>query len=159
MSTSAEVQAAWKTNLFNNATIQAISSNAYPYELTDESEFEASRFFEGTEINFFQYLIGRAQVHAASMATAGNVVLYQYLVEISYIREAEPSGANWTAVRDAFDTLWGVYVTGLGNTWASTVDGSAPQAGPPRITRETLDGRAVWRGTYQFTGFKQATIL
>lgn len=158
MSTAAQVEAAWKTNVFDSATIQSITSNAFPYELSDESEFEAAKRFEDTEINFFQYLVARGQEHAASVALAGNSVLYRYRVQITYIREADTSGENWTAVRDAFDTLWGVYATGLGSTWASTVDGAAPQSGQPQIERATLDNRPIWRGTYEFTGFKYSTI-
>lgn len=158
MSTSAQVQAAWKTGVFDNATIQAITENAFGYEISDESEFESARLFEDTEINFFQYLIGRGQRHAASIAYAGQTVIYDYVVEITYILEADPQGANWTIVRDAFDTLWSVYASNLGSTWSSTVDGSAPQAGTPQITRATLDNRPIWRGVYQFTGYKYSTI-
>lgn len=158
MSTSAQVEAAWKTNIFDNATIQAITDKAYPYEITETSESEVAKLFEETEINFFQYLVGRGQKYAASAGLAGPVILYDYTIEVTYIRESEPSGANWTAVRDAFDTIFQLVVSNLGSDWAETVDGSSPQVGTARITSDVIDERPVWRGVFIYSGFKQVSI-
>lgn len=158
MSTAAQVEAAWKTNIFDNATIQTITDKAYPYEITETSESEVARLFEDTEINFFQYLVGRGQRYGASAGSAGQIVLYDYTIEISYFRESEPSGANWTAVRDAFDTIFSLHLTTLGSTWSGTVDGSSPQEGTARISKDSIDERPVWRGVYIYSAFKQVSI-
>ncbi len=158
MSTAAQVEAVWKTNIFDSTTIQAITDKAYSYEVTETSESEVARLFEGTEVNFFQYLVGRGQRFGTSAGSAGPIVIYDYAVEISYFREAEPSGANWTAVRDTFDTIFSLVVSSLGNTWSQTVDGFNPQQGTARISTDLIDNRPVWRGVFTYNAFKQVSF-
>lgn len=153
MSTAAQVQAAWKTAVFDHADIQAISTKAYGYAITEDSETELAALFDSQHINFFQYLVGRGQ----QLGTIG-VVNYTYVVEVSYYRAKDPTGANWQAVRDAFDTLFARVQEGLSYTWSNTVDGWQSQQGPAEIVEGTIGVEPCWIGRFTFTGFKQAAF-
>jgi len=153
MSTSAEVEAQWLDKVFKYDSIKTISPKAYPFEVTEESEKEVSRLYHAGEINFWMYLIARSHEFQVT-----NRLTYNFTVELSYYREMDPEGENWTAVRDNLETLFGVVRSSLGNTWQSTVDFWRPQAGIPNISLVKLGGKQVWRGVYIYTGFQEISI-
>ena len=158
MSTSAQVRTAWNTGVLQHASMQAITNKIHLFEVIDDSEKSLELCRYNQEINFAQCLIARGQNYAESSQPAGTSVQYNYQVEITYIREANPSGSNWTATVDFFDTLQALVVTQLGVTWSSTVDYHRPQDGTPAIESVTFDNVLCWRGTYRFAATKYTSL-
>lgn len=146
MTTAAQVQAAWKTYIFDATSIKDIAINAYPYPVTQMSEVEAAKFYQSGEINCFTYLVTTAQERKNSAT-----VQRHFYVDITYYREQDTKGDNWTAVRNAFETIHALAISALGAKWNETVDYWNTTAEAPSISADTLDNRPIWRGEYRFT--------
>lgn len=152
MSTSALVEAAWST-VFANAAMQAISSKAHAFDVTQDSEHEIEKLYDASNsINFFTYLVKRS----AEFKVTG-AILYSFEVEVTYYKEQDTSGAAWTAVRNGLETLFSQVRSEIGTQWDSTVDFWRPQQGAPEISVVTLDDAPCWRGRYVFKGEKQVS--
>ena len=158
MSTSAQVRTAWNTYVLQHATLQAFTNKIHLFEVIEDSEaaLELTRY--DTEINFAQCLIARGQAYAESSQPAGTSVQYNYQVEVTYIREADPAGNNWLAVIDFFDTLQDLVRTQLGVTWVGTVDFFRPQDGTVAIEAIDYDNTKAWRGTFRFVAAKYTSL-
>lgn len=141
--TSADISAEWASRIFGHATIQAISKKAYSYDITQESEYEVSKFYNDAErrINFFTYLVRRNEERLMS-----GQVRYSYEVMISYYREEDTEGENWTTIRDLFETLFDLVRSEMGQNWHGLVDFWQPDPAQATIEKTTLDSRPVWRG-------------
>lgn len=158
MSTSAQVRTAWSTYVLQHASAQAFTTQMHLFEINDQSEHALELIRYNTEINFVQCLIARAQRSGETSRPAGTSVQYDYTVEVRYTREAEPSGANWTAVIDFFDTLQSLVLTQLGNSWQNTVDMYAPQEGVPSIEEIVFDNTKAWQGRYTWAATKYTSL-
>lgn len=148
MSTAAEVRAAW-ASVFSDATIEAITTNAFNYPFTQESEKEVARLYYAQQINFFEYIVSRSPGFGLTSA-----LTYEYTVELRYVRQQDVAGTAHPAVVDAFDSLWTVIRSVLGNKWSNTVDRWQTPGIPPRVTQQTIGGQLCWVGTLTLTGFK-----
>lgn len=156
MTTSAQIETAWKENIFDHATIQAITGNAYPYDITAnlKSTKEALLMFEDAQINFFKYTIQRTR-EQGELRGAQSGSRFKYIVEVFYYREKDVSESDQhhNTVRDNLETLDGLVLSSLGKTWDSTVDHWEMTGNQvPKLVE--LDDREVWFGGYQYTAFK-----
>lgn len=153
MSTSAQVEAAWDAAIWTDSTILDITDKIYSFDVTTVSEKETGRLNFGSEVNYFQYTIRRAE------AVVGTQTLdYQFTVDVQYTRFHDVDGDNWTAVRDVFETLIALVRSDLGTSWSATVDYYRPQDGPLEISQIDFEGEPAWRGTYRFIGYQQISI-
>ena len=155
MSTSSQLEDVWETYVFRQSDVQAFSTKYYFFDIVEDSESEVQRFFTGEEINFFQCLIVRG--HRQLMT---GVIQYDFTIQLSYYRtrSEDPSGANWTSVRDGLETLFDTAYTTLGATMQSTVDYWEPQEGPPQIDTIQIADEQVWRGIYTINATQQISI-
>lgn len=158
MSTAAQVQAAWLTNIWNHATIQAITTQILGYEATDLSESELAAQFEVpsngiSRVNFVQYLVTRTQQFAIT-----NALVYSYSVKIDYFLSTDVDGTSWGQVRDFFDTVFNLVLSQMHPSWGDTVDYYQPQSGPAEITKTQILTEPCWQGRYIYTATKQVSI-
>lgn len=158
MTTSEGIRDAWKDNIWDNATIVAITDKAFSFDATipaaQVASSEITRLMYGQEINFFQYHVTRS----VPRYLIGGSAEYQFQVRVEYFREVNTNGTNRNECADALETLMSEVLSDLGDTWDSTVDFWRPQETPYEISTVTLDGKQVWKGTTTFTGFKTSTL-
>lgn len=151
-STAAQVRTAW-ASVFANDTIKNITERAYDYDLITlvdaglGAKYSARMFYD-SNVNFFQYLVSRAQIYSAATA-----IIYRYNVDITYVREVDVAGANYKTALDVHETIFSIALSTLGKTWSDTVSGSEPQADPPDIFLDNLAEKDVWISRYRFTAF------
>jgi len=153
LTTSAAIEAAWVTSIWNNATILAITNQAHPFEINDQSEYELSLLAYGSRINFFEYLVTRATQYP--IITGGSGTNQIFTVDVRYTLEHQADGSSYTDVRDTLETLIDLVNTDLSYTWGGTIDFYKTQEGPPQITQTAILERKVIRGQYSFTAQKQ----
>lgn len=158
MSTAQQVENAWVDKVLTHRDITSYTDKIYTYDVTEGSELEISNLYSDGEINFIQCLVGRGQKYAGSQSVSGRVITYNYLVEVTYFRQADPQGNNWKEVRNFFDDLFSTVLNELGITWDATVDYFNPQLETPEITQERFDNSDTWRGFYRFFGTKTVSI-
>lgn len=152
MTSSATIDAAWLTNVWENTSIKAITPNYYQYAITEDSEAEVSKTYYGAEINFWQATTTRA--NRLEIAKGG---VYEYSLVVDYILQKDTTGDAWKDVRNAFETLFSV-VQAWSHTWGDTVDYWQTQDGPPEISEIDLAGTPCWRGRYNFKAFKEVSF-
>lgn len=153
MTTAAQVQAQWAT-VFAHASLAAISAKAHGYAITDASEAELKNLYSGKQVNFFQYLCTRQE----KQEMCGQEEHY-FNVAVEYTREKDPAGANWQAVRTAFETLRSTMNTVIGATWTGTVDFwrlEEPLA--DQLESVTIDDTDCWRGRVLYRGYKRESV-
>jgi hypothetical protein len=155
LSTAAQVETAWTTAILDHATIQAITTNSFTYEVTDGSQAEIDLLAYAQRINYIELLVSRAigpqELGGAAQAEC------KFEVEIRYTRQKliegdTLNGASYAAVSDFFDTVIGLVYSQLGVSWSSTVDFYTHQDGPPKVSEVPVGGVPCWRGSYTFTG-------
>lgn len=157
MSASSDIRAAWKTAIFDSATIQAITTKAYAYDVLANiaSVSEDSRLYFQQEINFFTYLVTRRAEMGSIRGTAGSVARYSHLVRVDYHigKNIGETDQNYNLAIDSAESADDMVRSALGKTWSSTVDyfEQSDFRGPELIT---LDEREVWRVGYSYIGFK-----
>ena len=105
MTTAALVRAAWKTNVWDNAALTALTSRAHNFDLMEIAEVSnahAALMYHGQQINFFQYRVTKAREKQLSASR----ILYTISVHTQYFLEAttDTSGSNYNAVEDAIET-------------------------------------------------------
>lgn len=150
MSTSAQLETSWTNAIWNHATIQALTDKVLRYQITTDSEQENSLLYFDTKVNFFEALTGRSQRYLTSSSYIGATIQYLYTVEINYYRELDTDGTNFRAIRDAYETLFALVVSELGNTWTNTVEIWRPQEDIPTIVEVLVNNKKCWKGTYRF---------
>lgn len=151
--TAAAIEVVWDSSIWKSTTMKGITPNAYAFPATQMSEFEVAKFYHQAEINFFTYLITTGQDF--KVASNSSVTQKHYSVEVTYYREQDTTGANWAAVRNAFETLFALVNSALGAKWSNTVDFWRTDEAQPTIEADTLDNRPIWRGSYRFTAEQQ----
>lgn len=118
MSTISQVRTAWDTNVFQNASITAITDKIYDERMErNGTTSQLARLKYGQEYNWIEYLVDR-------FPSGGQIGQrrWEYVVSVSMYREILPDGTNHTATIDNFETLQDLVVTGLGVTWGGAVD-------------------------------------
>jgi hypothetical protein len=158
MTTAALVRAAWKTNVWDNAALTALTSRAHNFDLMEIAEVSnahAALMYHGQQINFFQYRVTKAREKQLSASR----ILYTISVHTQYFLEAttDTSGSNYNAVEDAIETLF-TRVQAWSASWGSTVEYWVPQSEEPSLVLVELDDRPVWCGSYSFTGSVETTL-
>jgi len=150
MSTSATVRAAWNTKVWLHATIQALTTKIYNYDLhamIEDSTPHLAKALEDTLVNFIQYRVTKSW----EFGQTGSYI-FKFLVEIEYYKQANLDGTIDNSIEDAFETIAGLVASELGTSWNATVDHYEPQEGPGEIAETAIDGRTVYKGSYSFTG-------
>ena len=149
MTTPADIRSAWNTAVWTHASITALTTKIYAYDVTSDSAYNIDKFRFQQAINFFTYVVTYADQNTLVQGTR-----QRFTVTVSYFREADTTGAAFNAVVDNLYTVQARVRTGLGKTWSSTVDYYQPQETPIAPTLQQIDGKDVWRGTVSFDGFK-----
>lgn len=149
MTTAAQVRSAWLTNIFQNASITALTDKIYDYDVTLETTKEFSKLRYRQEINFMLYLVTVAQ-RVMMMGQYEQA----FTVEIRYGKQADVAGTVFKAVADVFETIQTLVQTNLTGSWGSTVDYYRIQNGPPNIVQQEIENIPIWIGTLKYTGFK-----
>lgn len=149
MTLSSVIEDAWDDAVWTNSEILVITDKIFKYEITQDSEKETEVYFE-EEINFFEVLTGRGQKYLETSTTIGRTIQYNYEVQVNYYREADTIGENYLAVRGVFETLIGVVIEELDDTWGSTVDYWRPQEDPIEITQVLIDNKKTWKGVQSY---------
>lgn len=150
MTLSSVIEAAWDAAIWTHADILAITDRIHKFQVTTDSEYEVSRLYFEEKINFFEVFTGRYQNYLQTSSTVGRTIQYHYIVEVNYYKEVGTDGSHFTDVRDAFETLFGLVVSELGDTWSSTVDIWNPDNAIPTIAETTISNKKCWKGTYRF---------
>lgn len=147
--TNATVRAAWAASVFANASITALTDKIYDYDVTLESTKEFSKLRYRQELNFFTYVVTRAE-RVMIMGQTEQI----YTVRVRYTRQADVAGTVYKIVSDAFETIQDLARTALTTTWGSTIDFYRVRNGPPNIVQQTLENLSVWVGELDFMGYK-----
>lgn len=158
MSTSAEVEAAWQTEIWSHDSLTALTDKFHTFQVTLDSEFELSKLQYRGKVNFFEILTGRSQRWLQTASNLGRIVEYDYAVEINYYKAVDTSGDAHNVVRDAFETIFPLVVSELGDTWSSTVDLWRPDTAIPTIVSAEIREQKVWKGTYRYFAEKQSQL-
>lgn len=156
MSTSAQIEAAWLAAIWNHADILAITNKLIKRPQGSLSEQEYKSLYTAKRLNFIEALTSRTARNNELANILGRATTYEYLVQVSYYKDYEDdtTGAARLEVRDFFETLHGLVVSELGNTWSNTVEVWKPQEGQPEITDLQIDNKRTWRGSFSYTATK-----
>lgn len=149
-----DVQTAWDTYVFQNASIQLITENYFFYDIVQDSERELNRLYFNQEMNFFQALI--TEGHAFN---ALNELERTFRVEVVYFREKDTEGVNYIATRNALSSILEIVRSQLGYTWQESVELYNPQSGTYQIAQVDFADEKLWRGSLTFEGIKSETIV
>lgn len=150
MSTSAQVSAAIKV-IFDGAAMQAITTKAHPFLVTELSEFELSQLTYNQEIHFFEYIVNRTLQFTGTNRQGE----WQFLFQVNHIIEKDTKGANYVKQRDALDAFQTAMVALTGYNWSETVDFIIPQVAPPVVTSVTIGDVDCFRANWSVQGFKK----
>lgn len=156
MSTSATVRAAWDLCVWQQATIQAITSKIYDYDaagLASESITHNDKLLLNQEYNFIQYRVAKTWEYQI-----GGQARNEYRVTIEYYKQADIAGVHFNDIEDAFQTIHDTVVAQLGGNWNVTVDGYGLQNTPINIGLLRIQNVPVWKGTFTFVGFQTVTL-
>jgi hypothetical protein len=152
MTTAADVSTVWAA-VFADSSMTAITANAFSYAIAPDSEFELSSLESGQSVNFFQYTTVRNQ--AVQMIHAEE---HTFRVTVEYTLEKDPVGANYNAVRTAFETLYAAVKSVLGNTWTSTVDYWRLIEDISNPEEVTIASTQCWRARAVYLGTKRESV-
>lgn len=154
MTTQAQIITAWNTGVWAKAAIQSITPKIYSYPFLDDAERRTQDLYYQAEINCFIYTVTRSYER---LTTGRNEQVFS--VEVSYYKASNIDGVNQhNAIVSALETVDSYVVSGLGNTWLSTVDYYRPQSGPISITQEEIEETQVYKGTFTYTGTIRISI-
>ncbi len=162
MSSSAAVRAAWNTAIWTHATVTAITTSIYAYDIIQDldSKKEVSRLYYNQKINFFMYQVVRSRTTPELRGGTSNIEHYAYEVLVSYalerdLAETTTSSAHYNTVIDRLETVDGLVLSQLGKTWGNTVQyGDMQTVNPPKLVK--LDGKECWLGSNLYVGKKRA---
>lgn len=155
MTTSAEIRQAWKTYVFEHADILAITSKAYPYEVTEESEKEVSDAYEESKVNFFEYVVTLTESNANQIGGNINTREQTFLVEVRYTKAAGTDGAAFNDIIDALETLQDVAREDLGATWQGLIDYNISPVTVEAPQAAKFNNTDCFRAVSRFTAIKQ----
>lgn len=158
MSTSSQIRSAWSSGVWSNATITAITTKIYSYDLVAsiKSKPEAASMYYNQAINFFTYTVNRTRVSQEIKGASGSAQRYEFEVIVNYYLQKDLTDAaqNYNNVIDRLETVDGIVISGLAKTWASTVS-YYEMSGILTPTLIELDDREVWRGGYSYKAVQQ----
>ncbi len=151
------IRAAWKAAIFDSATIQAITSKAYQFDLLANvaSISEDAMMFHNQKINFFTYTTSRRSETGSIRGTNTSAARYQYSVRVDYhlFKDVSEPDFNFNTSIDRLEALDDLVLSELGKTWNSTVDYyELSEFRPPSL--RTLEEREFWTVGYTYTGIK-----
>ena len=157
MTSSASIRAAWKTGIFNNAAILAITPKAYAFDIIANiaSISEDSLLYHEQQINFFTYIASRKSETGSIRGSNTAASRFSHTIEITYNLKKDIGEAdfNYNALIDRLEIVDDLVLSELGKTWSSTVDYyELTEFSPP--TLKTLEDREFWSAGYTYTGFK-----
>lgn len=136
-------------DLFNDATIRAITPQNYDHELLGGGNSQTEKYYFENEINFFVFLVSKSvqqKLNGAKLET--------YSIEIKYYREHNLDGSNQNIIKDTFEALMTRRETVLGIDLGDSVDFYRELNRPILIESIQLDGKNCWVGSYTFEGVK-----
>lgn len=155
MSTAQQVRDAWNTNVFLDASVQAVTTQIYDREMVKDISGDLTAFSQkalllfGNEYNWIEYptvkyddggLIGQRR--------------FFYRVNVIYYRQTDPDGSNYVASMDLMNTIQGLADSALGVTWGGTVDKALPISGQPQINTVSIKGVRLVRVQREFLAEK-----
>ena len=150
MTSSATLVTLFKTEVFDHASIQAVSPNLITYDIVRDSEPELKRLYHAQEISFWNLLIRRAEDSAVT-----GVRNFTFDVQILLFLEKDTSGDNWKRVRDGFETLTDRVGETIFDDSSGTVDYITPQSSPVQIAQLNEFETICWRGEYNYQATKR----
>jgi hypothetical protein len=161
VSTPADIRTAWNTKVWQHATIQAITTKIYAFEISDDSETEAALLSFAQRIRFIEYVCSRSiasqEMGGSSRGNCNFPVEVRYTLE--KVKPGDPfDGAGFNAVIDFFTTLIALVQSELAPSWNSTVDYFEFQDGAPEVTTQEVAGIECWRGVYRFNGVQNTSL-
>jgi hypothetical protein len=153
----AAIRAILKSAIFDSATIAAITSKAYSFDILANigSVSEDALLYHEQQINFFTYLVTRKSETGSIRGNNTAASRFSYEVQIAYHLKKDVGEAdfNFNTLIDRLETLDDMILSVLGKTWSSNFDYyeltefSAP-------TLKTLEEREFWSASYTYIGYK-----
>lgn len=149
MSTPSDIRSQWATDVWADASVSALTSRIYDYDITQQSGFEKAKLRHGQEVNFFTYLCTRGWrnrgLGSAGPMSTNRFIYYLHRVEVNYYLEYDTSGANFNNVIDRLVTVETAVQANLGTSWSTLVDFyRLDEVREPTIV--TIDDEPCWRG-------------
>lgn len=153
--TSSTIRSAWNTAVWSHATIQAMTTSIYNYDITQQSSKETDKFFFSQEINFFTYITTRRQVPTGGGLGANKQRMYEHDVLVRYYRQYDTTGSNFNAVIDNLESLENIVRTQLGTKWSDNVTFYRLMESGNQPELVELINQPVWLGTQLYRGIIQ----
>lgn len=148
MSSAAAVRATWQSQIFDNASVTAITDKIYSRLMpVAKSKIELLRYEQ--EYNFIQYIVQR-------FPRGGHIGKrrWEYVVEVEVYRQTDPDGSNFNACIDAQETIASLVISELGSTWDGDVDVWLDVPREPRIDEVEISGKRVIVATQEYRAEK-----
>lgn len=150
MSTPSDIRSKWNSLVWSHASITALTTKIYNYDVVERSQFESEKFYYQGKVNFFQYLVTRGEDPDETMT---NRVMYLHSVLVQYYLEADTAGAMYNNAIDRMATLYDTVESELGRDWDGVVSYYQRQSAPPVPELAEVDGRSAWMIQAEFTGY------
>ena len=139
MSTAAQVRAAWKTKIFDNATVQKITTSIYDQRMErDGSTSQLALLKYEQQYNWIEYTVQRFPNGGAIGQRR-----WEYIVTVTLHRELLPNSDNHELTLDNMETISSLVISQLGYTWNSTVDRWIDVASEPSIDELDIGGKRI----------------
>jgi len=148
MSTPSDVRTAW-ASVFADASITAITSKVYAYDLPITTGTELGQVRHGQEINYFSYLVSYTE-----QLKAVKQLEQRFRVTVQYFREHNLTGSNYNAAVDALYTVHSTARSVIGSKWSNSIDFYQPPGDPRQPSIVSIDARPVWKIETSFDGVK-----
>lgn len=155
MSTAAQIRTAWANNVWNNASITAITTKIYDREMPKDitgaqtTNSQKERLLYSYKYNFIEYVITK---HDDGGAIGQRK--YSYDVNVLVNRQTDNDGTEHNACIDTLNTIFNVVNTNLGTTWQGTVDRWLPLSGQPQINFYSIENVRIIRARRVFRAEK-----
>lgn len=139
MSTAAQVRTAWKAKIFDNATVQAITTSIYDQRMErDGSTSQLALLKYQQEYNWIEYTVQRFPNGGAIGQRR-----WEYVVTVTLHRELLPNSDNHEVTLDNMETISSLVISQLGYTWNSTVDRWIDVASEPSVDELDIGGKRI----------------
>ena len=139
MSTAAQVRAAWKSKIFDNATVQKITTSIYDQRMErDGSTSQLALLKYEQQYNWIEYTVQRFPNGGAIGQRR-----WEYIVTVTLHRELLPNSDNHELTLDNMETISSLVISQLGYTWNSTVDRWIDVASEPSIDELDIGGKRI----------------
>lgn len=139
MSTAAQVRTVWNTNVFQHASIQAVTTKIYDREMRkDGLKSQLALLKQDQTINFIEYIATR---HPDGGEIGSR--RYLYTVAVNVYRELGKDSTGYTQALDTFEAIDARIIAGLGLTWSGTVDFASQEFDGPSTEEIEIEGKTV----------------